>query len=53
LLAAIKAGHVQEANAALAHCRELAGDDMQDFYRHFAEQVTTFESASAGKLMHR
>jgi adenylate cyclase len=53
LLAAIKAGHAQEADAALARCHELAGDDMQDFYRHFAEQVATLESASAGKLMHR
>jgi len=53
LLAAIKAGHVQDADAALARCRELAGDDMRDFYRHFAEQAATLESASAGKLVHR
>jgi hypothetical protein len=29
----------------LARCRELAGDDMQDFYRHFAEQVADLDSA--------
>jgi adenylate cyclase len=59
LLAAIKAGHAQEAGAALARCRELAGEDMQDFYRHFAEQIAPLDAAppqqpaSAGKLMRR
>jgi adenylate cyclase len=58
LLTAIKAGHAHEAGAALAECRELAGEDMQDFYGHFAEQIASLAAAplqrpaSAGKLMH-
>lgn len=40
LLAAIKAGEGLEAAAALARCQELAGEDMQGFYRRLAEQIT-------------
>lgn len=39
LLAAIKAGEGFEATAALARCRELAGEDMQGFYHRLAEQI--------------
>ncbi|GEC15201.1 CHASE2 domain-containing protein [Nitrobacter winogradskyi] len=39
LLAAIKAGEGLEAAAALARCQELAGEDMQGFYRRLAEQI--------------
>jgi adenylate cyclase len=59
LLIAIKAGRGDEADVALARCRELAGKDMQDFYRHFAEQIARLDTtplqqtASAGRLVHR
>jgi adenylate cyclase len=39
LLTAIKTGEGPEATVALARCRELAGEDMQDFYRRLAEQI--------------
>ena len=59
LLAAIKAGHVREANAALAACRGRAEEDLLDFYRHFADQIAALDTAAlrppspAGKLAHQ
>jgi adenylate cyclase len=45
LLSAIKAGHRHEASAALVRCRELAVEDMQDFYRHFADLIAALDTA--------
>ena len=59
LLTAIKAGHAREAAAALASCRERTGEDMLDFYQHFADQIAALDttalrpSAPAGKLAHQ
>jgi adenylate cyclase len=59
LLAAIKAGDVRGAVAALASCREHAGEDMRDFYLHFADQIAALDAvppqqpALAGKLAHQ
>jgi adenylate cyclase len=59
LLAAIQAGHAGEAATALASCRELAGEDMQDFYLHFSDQIAVLDKASpqqpvmAEKLAHQ
>jgi adenylate cyclase len=39
LLTAIKTGEGLDATVALARCQELAGEDMQDFYRRLAEQI--------------
>jgi adenylate cyclase len=46
LMTAIKAGHVHEASAALARCRELADKDMRDFYCHFVERIASLDTAS-------